>query len=380
MLPIKRKTLKIIGIISLVIIVIIAAFFIYAVYRLNHIKDIKNLEQSIDKHAAAFLAKGSAYGMVIGVYKNGKIYLKGYGTTLKGQDIAPDSATVFELASTSKLFTTATLQIMADSGELKLEDKIQDFVQDKIKLPASAANTTLLHLATHQSGFPSLPESFIAKMKDETNPYKSLVKKDIYDYLQNCAGKRPEGTFEYSNFGMGLLGHLLEVKAGMPYEELVQRRLLKELDMHSTFVTVDSIHKDEIAQGYDENGNATPVWTDNVLTGAGSFLSNGADMIRFLKANLDENGSRISKSLTKTQHQQLNGSTGLGWILPDEADRLIGNKSMVWHNGMAGGYTSFIAVDKANNFGLFVLSNKAEDITAFGMKMSMIIRSQSWKE
>ena len=54
--------------------------------------------------------------MVVGVYKNGRAYIKGYGAIEKGGSIAPDSATIFELASTSKLFTTATLQLLADKG------------------------------------------------------------------------------------------------------------------------------------------------------------------------------------------------------------------------------------------------------------------------
>ncbi len=92
-------------------------------------------------------------------------------------------------------------------------------------------------------------------MTDETNPYKSLTKKDIYDYLKTCTGKQVDGTFEYSNFGMGLLGHLLEVKTNTSYEALVKQRLLNELGMNATFVTVDSTNQNMVAQGYDENGN-----------------------------------------------------------------------------------------------------------------------------
>ncbi len=103
-------------------------------------------------------------------------------------------------------------------------------------------------------------------------------------------------------------------------------------------------------------------------------------MIKFLRANLNEEESRLSESLIKTQKQQLNGSTGLGWILPGKIDRLMGNKNMIWHNGMAGGYASFIALDKASNYGLIILSNKAVDITPFGMKLTTIIRTQSWKD
>jgi beta-lactamase class C len=179
---------------------------------------------------------------------------------------------------------------------------------------------------------------------------------------------------------MGLLGHLLEIKSRTKYEKLVSQKLLDPLQMKNTFVTVDSTNKNSIVQGYDENGNEAPIWTDNVLTGAGSFLSNASDMVKFIKANLRENETTISKSLIQTHKRQLNGETGLGWILPSSADKLLGNTDIVWHNGMAGGYASYLAVDKTNGFGIIVLSNKAVDVSAFGMKMVLTIRTQSWKK
>lgn len=374
------KAMKIIGIIVLILTAIVAGIYFYIKYKANNIEDRKNLESTIDTQANKYISEGNSFGLIVGIVKNGKVFIKGYGSTEKGKNILPDSLTTFELASTSKLFTTSTLQILADEGVLNLDDKIQTILGEKVKLPLSAQNTTLRHLATHLSGFPSLPESFIAKMNDETNPYKDLITQDIYDYLKNCEGKQKEGTFVYSNFGMGLLGHLLEFKTGVKYEQLVKEKLLNPIGMNQTFVTIDSNNKAKIIQGFDENGNQAPIWEDKVLTGAGSFLSNGNDMLKFIKANLNDKETIISKPLLATHIQQLNGETGLGWILPSSTDKLLGNKNIVWHNGMAGGYASFLAIDKVNNYGLFVLSNKAVDVTKLGMKLTINVRTQSWKE
>ena len=374
------KVIKIIGVIILTIVVIVIGIIFYIKYKSNNVKDNKDLEASIDKQANQYISEGNSVGLVIAVIKNGKTFIKGYGSTNKEKQVLPDSLSVFELASTSKLFTTSTLQILVDDGQLKIDDKIQSFLTDKVKIPLSGQNTTLQHLATHLSGFPSLPNSFISKMTDETNPYKDLVTQDIYDYLKTCEGKQSDGTFEYSNFGMGLLGHILELKSGIKYESLVKQKMLEPLGMKNTFVSIDSLNKSKIVQGYDENNKATPVWADKVLTGAGSFLSNASDMVKFIKANLKENEKDISKSLILTHQRQLKGETGLGWILPSSADKLLGNNAIVWHNGMAGGYASFIAVDKSNNYGVIILSNKAVDITKLGMKLTRTARTQSWRE
>lgn len=373
------KALKIGGVITIILTVIVIGLILFIKFKSTNIEDKKNLEAAIDKQVHEYIADGNSYGLVIGVIKDGKVLLKSYGSTVKNQTILPDSTTVFELASTSKLFTTSTLQLLVDSGEINLDDNIQTFLKNKVQLPVIAQKTNLRHLATHLSGFPTLPNSFINKMKDDKNPYKDLVKQDIYDYLKSCEGKQKDGTFEYSNFGMGLLGNLMEQKTGFQYEQLVKGKLLNPLGMSQTFITVNNNNKLKIIQGYDENGNPTPVWTDHVLTGAGSFLSTGADMVKFVEANLSDKASSISKSLIATHKQQLNGETGLGWILPSSTDKLLGHKDIVWHSGMSGGCASFIAIDKVNNYGLFVLSNKAVDPNIFGMKLTGKVRSQSWK-
>ena len=374
------KVIKILVLVILIITSIIFGLYFYIKFKSNNIVDKKDLEASIDKQANLYIQEENSIGLVIGVVKNEKTLIKGYGTIDLNKKKSPDSLSIFELASTSKLFTTSTFQLLVDEGQLNLEDKIQTILTDKVKISPLGQNTTLLHLATHLSGFPTLPNSFIAKMNDYTNPYRDLVTQDIYDYLRTCEDKQTEGNFEYSNFGMGLLGHLLEIKSGTKYENLVTQKLLDPLQMKNTFVTVDSINKKNIIQGYDEDGNLSPIWTDNVLTGAGSFLSNASDMIKFIKANLKENETRISKSLIQSHKRQLNGETGLGWILPSSMDILLGNKDIVWHNGMAGGYASFLAIDKTNGYGIIILSNKAIDATTFGMKMVRTIRTQSWKE
>ncbi|PQJ08711.1 hypothetical protein CJD36_022865 [Flavipsychrobacter stenotrophus] len=371
--------LKIAAIILLVLIVIAAALFFYSRYRINNIKNYGNLETSLDKQVQKTLAKENTYGLVIGVYKDGSNFVKGYGTLLKGENLSPDGASIFELASTSKLFTTSLLQILCDRGIVHLDDKIADLLREQISLPASAANTTLRQLATHTSGFPSLPQSLMDKMQDEANPYKDLKTQDLYDYLTTCIGKKAEGKFEYSNFGMGLLGHILALKVGSDYEVAVQRELLNPLNMSHTFVTLDSNMVDNIAQGYNGNGEPAPIWTDNVLTGAGSFLSNASDMLLFIRANLDKHHPLYSV-LVKTHAQQLGGETGLGWLLPGGQEKFIGNTTVLWHNGMAGGYASYIAIDTIFGNGLIILSNKSEDLTGRGNMLMRMINTQSWKQ
>jgi|GEM_PF-1797363 len=102
------RAMKIIGIVVLILTAIIAGLYFYVRHKTTNIEDKKNSEAFMDDQANKYFTDGDAYGLIIGVVKNDKVYLNGYGTIEKGKNILPDSTTIFELASTSKLFTTVT--------------------------------------------------------------------------------------------------------------------------------------------------------------------------------------------------------------------------------------------------------------------------------
>lgn len=346
-------------------------------YRLDHTPDRRDLEAALDGEVKKFTDRGLSYGMVLGVYKDGQGWIKGYGATSQGGGVRPDSHTVFELASVSKLFTAATLQILCDQGVLGLDDTLGQLIGNSVALSPAARATTLRQLVTHTSGFPPLPKSFVAKMTDPQNPYSSLELADLVAYLKTTEGQREPGRFEYSNFGMGLLGHVLERVTARPFEALVFDKLLRPLDMDQTAVALTPGMRAALAQGYAEDGAPNPLWVDRVLTGAGSFKSNVLDMMKFIQANLEDT-SPVAMSLRKMHARQYAGDTGIGWMQPIFLDRLLGNRSVRWHNGRVGGYASYLAIDADSKTGVVLLSNKSVDITMLGIMMMRQVRTQSW--
>ena len=63
-------------------------------------------------------------------------------------------------------------------------------------------------------------------MKNPDNPYADYTVAQMYDFLSRHQLTRGIGEkYEYSNYGAGLLGHLLALKAGMDYETLVTTRI-----------------------------------------------------------------------------------------------------------------------------------------------------------
>ncbi len=376
--------MKIIMIIFASILIIAASAALYLKYRLNNTADSGDLEASLDAEIEKISKKELSYGLVIGVYKNGKSFIKGYGTIDKKETSVPNASTVFQLASVSKLFTSSLLQILSDEGVVDMDATLDELIGDSTILSSSAKLVTLRQLATHTSGFPKIPKALIDKAtrlagKENlmVDPYSHIDLKDVLDYLENTQGKRKPGKFKYSNYGMGLLGHVLEIITKKDLESLATEKLFKPLEMISTAIVLTPEMQRHLAQGYTIKGEPAPLWTCNALDGAGCFNSNGSDMMKFVQANIDDK-SFLIQTFKKMHKQQPNGNTGIGWMQPGFVQRFIGNKSVIWHNGLVGGYGSYVSIDVKAKIGVFILSNMAIDPSMIGMMITRLVRTQSW--
>ena len=365
-------------IVGLLLLMIIGYLFVQ--YRLKTVKDKFDLEDRIDKYIQRPFQRKKLKGLVVGVVKNGQTYIKGLGIKGANNPTIPDGDTLFEVGSVGKLFCASSLQLGVDKGDFDWQDSIAVYLNSSDLMVAPTCEAKLIHLATHTSGFPRVPQLLMDQVKNMDNPYLDMSINDVYDYLRTCSENKPVGKYDYSNFGMGMLGHIQELKYGKTYEEIIKEGICQPLQMDNTTITLSESHKPNIAQPHDVKGNPTPIWEDKVLTGAGSFLSTVEDLLKFVEANLSTDYHPISPQLIACQQPQLKGEMGLGWHFANSwMDKLMRNDSYLWHNGGTGGSTSFLAIDPTHQTGLVMLSNSAIDITDDGMWMMNILKSHSFK-
>lgn len=268
-----------------------------------------------------------------------------------------DSAGVFEIGSITKAFTTSLLQDMVDRGEVRLADPVAQYLPRSVTVPSRGERRiTLLDLATQSSGLPRMPSNFTPR--DSMNPYADYSVQQMYAFLSGYQLPRDPGAeYEYSNLGMGLLGHALALKGRATYEELLRRRILAPLGMRETAITMTPALRARVVAGHNPEGRVVPLWDLPTLAGAGALRSTVNDMLTFLAANLDSAATPLSPTLRRThgeRHATNNpGLTmGLGWHI---LARPGGN--IVWHNGGTGGFRSFAGFDPVRRVGVVVLSN-----------------------
>ena len=246
---------------------------------------------------------------------------------------------------------------MLEKKELDLDAPIERYLSH-LKIPTfHGQKISIRHLATHHSGLPCIPNNF--HPKDSMNPYEDYKVYDLYQFLSHYDLERPPGEqFEYSNLGMGLLGHLLAQQTPYSYEELVINSICNEIGMDNTRITLTPEMEKLFATGYHHQQEVKH-WDISSLAGCGALRSNIKDMAQFLRANMGLIDSPLTELLQKCQIQQFSlGSNGigLGWIiLPSN------NGNIIWHNGGTGGFRAFLGFNPETQKGVVILSNSTED-------------------
>jgi len=272
-----------------------------------------------------------------------------------------DSNGVFEIGSITKTFTATILADMVVRGEARLDDPVAKYLPGAVHIPSrNGRQITLLDLATQSSGLPRMPSNFAPR--DQTNPYADYSVDQMYAFLAGYQLPRDIGaTYEYSNLGMGLLGHTLALKAGLSYEDLVKRRVLTPLRMSQTAITLTPPMRSRLQLGHDAEGNVVPNWDLPTFAGAGALRSTANDMLTFLAANLDTTALPLARAMrdARTPRREAGSPSmriGLAWHILARP-----GGSIVWHNGGTGGYRTFAGFDPVRRVGVVVLCNNGNE-------------------
>jgi D-alanyl-D-alanine-carboxypeptidase/D-alanyl-D-alanine-endopeptidase len=296
-------------------------------------------------------------GIVVGIVDaNGRRFVS-HGTFSVTDSRPVGNDTVFEIGSTTKVFTSTILADMVLRGEVSLDDPVTKYLPAEVKLPQRGGRQiTLVDLATHTSGLPRMPSNF--KPKDPGNPYADYTLANLFEFLSSYQLTRDIGAqFEYSNMGVGLLGQALARRAGSDYEALVRARVTGPLKMENTRIALTQVMKSNLAPGHNDTREPAANWDLPTFAGAGALRSDARDMLTFIAAHLGYVESPLAPAMASmTKVRRAGGGPAneiaLAWIVNKREGREI-----FWHNGGTGGYRCFMGFDPKSRVGVVALSN-----------------------
>ena len=275
---------------------------------------------------------------------------------------------VFEIGSITKTFTGTMLAKLVRDGKVDPNEPIKNILP--VRMNQSSLNgkeITLVHLANHTSGLPFEPSN-VQNDKDHPfdpySPYQYYSTQKLYDYLshQLVLQLTPGEKRIYSNLGGGLLGHILTLISGKPYEELLIETICAPLGMQHTFITLNNERIRQMVQGRDEEGRPLPFGHGDcgALTGAGGIKSSVTDLVKYLKANMtDTTYFYLAQKTTKEFDEHFTGS--LGWATYSDL-----GKHHVGAYGGTGGYSSGVIFERNTHVGIVVLTNVSAFLASKG--------------
>jgi serine-type D-Ala-D-Ala carboxypeptidase/endopeptidase len=338
-----------------------------------HLTDVAILEIVRER-----VQSGQHPGIVVGILENGERRTIAHGVRVTDGD-SVDAHTVFEIGSINKVFTAVMLAEMVRRGEVRIDDPVAKFLPSAVRVPERAGRQiTLLDLVTHHSGLPRLPGNL--EPADRENPYADYTAQDLHRFLSGYRLERDIGErFEYSNLGVGLLGHVLARRADTSYEAALIERVLEPLTLDETRITLTPPMRERLAPGHTAQGRVTKGWDIGALTGAGGLRSTADDMLTFAAAHFDSSGVLFASLRTALRAQRPierggRDSVGLGWMLMRQNGHPV-----AWHNGGTGGYRSFLGLDREGQWAVVVLTNSAVSVDDIGMMLLEQMRERTSK-
>lgn len=302
-------------------------------------------------------------GLSAAIVKRGEVVCRavaGSADTDRDEPVTP--RTIFTWASVSKTVTATALMQLFDRGLFALNDAVDEFLPFAVRVPACPRRpVTFRHLLTHTSG---IRDSHIYESSyvegDSPIPLGEFLEEYLtaggryYHAKQNFRSRCPGTVSEYSNIGAGLVGHLVEVLSGEPFDAYVADHVFTPLGMTDSSFRLSGLDLDLVARpGGTGPLLGFPTYPDGTLRSPPDQLAKF--LIAYMQGGRFGSTEIISKStvgkILKPQ-TPLDPAQGLMWY----AER-FGKKTLWGHNGDDPGISANMFFHQGSGTGVLLAAN-----------------------
>jgi CubicO group peptidase (beta-lactamase class C family) len=262
---------------------------------------------------------GKLPGMITCVMRRGQLaYAEAYGRmdVERNKPMRPD--TIFRIYSMTKPLTSTAIMMLYEEGRFQLDDPISKFIpgfanqrvfvggsRGKVDTVPAERDITFRDLLSHTSGLTygmmeanAVDAMYRAKdgvdFQTSTGTLKQVVEKAATLPLIAQPGK----AWNYS-ISTDVLGYLVEVISGMPFEKFLVEKVIEPLGMIDTNFFVPTEKHDRLAANYsagaggklnliDDPGKSRYLAPRTVNSGGGGLVGTAADYLRFCKFMLNK--------------------------------------------------------------------------------------------
>lgn len=365
MFNIKKKSM-IFLVLIIVTLVGIGIFILITLYKINLLPTMTfedMLEYTTNDSESAIIT--------IGIIKDGEMNYTVYG---KDSCLLQNTEYEYEIGSITKTFTASLLSKAISEQRISLKDSIDKYLE----LPSKDYYPTIERLVTHTSGYKGhyFDKQMINNfLHGEDNDFYGINNKSLVGKIGEINLKNNEYTYNYSNFGISVVGSVLSQIYGDKYSTIMNDYIKNELQLKNTRI-------------FDNTGDLSGYWnwkSDDSYLPAGGIISTISDMLKYANLHMKEelpylslSHESISKVGATTKQFEKMGirldEMGIGWVIDTE-------NNIIWHNGATSNFNSYIAIDKEKQIGVVILSNLSPNYripaTLMGVKLMKTLQSNN---
>jgi CubicO group peptidase (beta-lactamase class C family) len=343
--------------------------------------------KGIDRLVTTMLKEWQIPGAAIAIVKNDRvIYVNGYGMKELGGKDAVTADTLFQIASTSKAFTTTALAMLATDKKLTWDDPVRKHLEYfHLSDPLADANVTLRDIVSHRTGL---------SRHDELWDNSPFTREEVVRRIGAIAPTKPFRTaYQYQNIMFIAAGEVVTHASGMPWDDFVRTRIFRPLNMTNTVISdAEWNASPNRATGYDYDwttGRVSPHHLSDTSTiGAGGAIKSSArDMANWIRFQLSGGAFNLTQLVdpdllaeTKMPHTviRMEGlrrdenpetrlmSYGMGWVLQDYRGELL-----VSHSGSLNGFRTHVDLLPQRNCGFVILINEGRGLALVALRNSL---------
>ena len=274
--------------------------------------------QHIDNAMRRFVDEGTLAGAVTLVARHGKaVHFEASGLIDVEARRPMQRDAIFRIASMTKPITVAAVLMLFEEGHFLLDDPVAGFLpefrQTKVFVRQTAHGLevadlerpiTIRHLLTHTSGltYEDYPEDPVSRIyaAEQIQRMDEILADKVGRIAALPLAHQPGARWTYG-FSHDVLGRLVEVVSGQPFDVFLRQRIFAPLEMTDTgfYVPEQNLHR--LAPVYRPDGRGGLKRDENqrdrskspaFLGGGGGLVSTAADYGRFCQTLL--NGGALS--------------------------------------------------------------------------------------
>jgi len=264
--------------------------------------ELQRLDATVERVRSQF----DVPGIAVAVVKDGQVVLeRGYGVRTLGQPDPVEADTLFAIASNTKAFTATSLNLLAEQGKLKMDDRVIDHLPSfRMSDPYVTGEMRIRDLLAHRSGL-SLGAGDLLFWPTTTYSNAEVVER--LGKVPLKAGFRDR--YAYDNILYAVAQQVIEKVSGQSYADFLQQHIFTPVGMTGTRFNADHLQKgDKAATGhakfdFTELRTVAPLtWSNNA--GAGGIYSSVHDMARWMQVQLAQGKLESGTPLFSPKTQQ----------------------------------------------------------------------------